>query len=269
MGRMATSPTVFDDPLAGNRQDIQMHSFRSLRLLAVVAVATQALLSGCGNSVPSTLKIGLATPLSGPSAARGKDLLQGMQLAAKELNADGIRISGKVVTFEIVPVDDKADKEVAKKVAADLIAAKVFAVVGDLSSDVTEATIPVYKQGDMPQLFTSSATDLMKLGEGNTFRLVANDTLQAQAIVGYLGESLKATKVALVYEDSSFGAPIGRDASAQLKKLNKNLVLNEAVDTKATDFAPLVARLKAAPPDVLVAVLRDQQLLPQIGRAHV
>ena len=239
-----------------------MHSFRSLGLLAAVAVATQGLLSGCGNSVPSTLKIGLATPLSGPSAARGKDLLQGMQLAAKELNASGIKILGKPVTIEIVAVDDKADKEVAKKVAQDLVDAKVVAVVGDLSSDVTEATIPTYRQGDLPQLFTSSATDLMKMGDGNTFRLVANDTLQAQAIVGYLGESIKAKSVALLYEDSSFGVPIGKDVTAMLRKQNKSLLINEAVSTKTTDFAPLVAKLKAAPPEVLVAVLRDQQLIP-------
>ena len=105
-----------------------------------------------------------------------------MQLAAKELNGSGLKISGKPLTIEIVAVDDKADKEVAKKVAQDLMNAKVVAVVGDLSSDITEATIPTYKQGDMPQMFTSSATNLMKLGDGNTFRLVANDTLQAQAI---------------------------------------------------------------------------------------
>ena len=239
-----------------------MHSFRSLGLLAAVAVAAQGLLSGCGSSVPSTLKIGLATPLSGPSAARGKDLLQGMQLAAKELNASGIKVLGKPVTIEIVAVDDKADKDVAKKVAQDLVDAKVVAVVGDLSSDITQATIPTYKQGNVPQLFTSSATDLMKMGDGNTFRLVANDTLQSQAIVGYLGESIKAKSVALLYEDSSFGVPIGRDVTAMLQKRGKSLLTTEAVNNKTADFAPLVAKIKAAPPEVLVAVLRDQQLMP-------
>jgi len=239
-----------------------MHSFRSFRLLAALAFATQGLISGCGDGVPSTLKIGLATPLSGSSAARGTDLLQGMQLAAKELNAGGVKIAGKPVTIEIVPVDDKADQEVAKNVAQDLMNAKVVAVVGDLSSDVTEGTIPIYKQGDLPQLFTSSATNLMKLGDGNTFRLVANDTLQAQAIVGYLGESIKAKSVGLLYEDSSFGIPIGKDVTAMLKKQGASLLINESVGNKVTDFAPLVAKLKSASPAVLVAVLRDQQLMP-------
>ena len=62
-------------------------------------------------------------------------------------------------------------------------------MLGHLSSDVTEGTIPIYKQGDVVQLFTSSAAELTKLGDGNTFRLVANDALQAKAVAGYVMEN--------------------------------------------------------------------------------
>jgi len=239
-----------------------MFSFQFCRRLPVVALAAPLLLTACGASVPSTMKIGVAEPLSGPSAARGQDIVNGMMLAAKELNAAGFKVAGKQVTIEIVPVDDKADPETARKVAQSLVDQHVVAVVGDLSSDITEATIPIYRNGNVPQLFTSSATDLMKAGEGNTFRLIANDTLQAQAIVGYLNESLKSQSVAVISEDSTFGRPIARDVLAGLQKLNKTVKLNEAASNKQTDFAAYVAKLKAAPPDVLIAVLRDQQLLP-------
>ena len=239
-----------------------MKSGKPFGLLAMVLWMASGLLVGCGKSTPLTLKIGVAIPLSGPSAARGKDLLNGVRLAANELNSSGLKVAGKPATIEIVPVDDKADKDVAMRVAQDLVSAQVVAVIGDLSSDVTEVTIPVYKRGNVPQLFTSSATDLIKLGDGNAFRLVANDTLQAQAIVGYLGDSIKANKVALLYEDSSFGVPIGRDVTGMLKKQDKGVVVNEPVGKETTDFASLVAAIKAAQPEVLVAVLRDQQLLP-------
>ena len=35
-------------------------------------------LSGCGPQVPPVLRIGVAQPLSGPSAARGQDILNGV-----------------------------------------------------------------------------------------------------------------------------------------------------------------------------------------------
>ena len=224
--------------------------------------AVASLLVACGPRIPETITIGVAQPLSGPSAARGQDLVNGAKLAAADLNASRYRIAGKPVKIEIVAIDDKADKEEAKKVAQTLVDQKVTAVIGHLSSDVTEAVIPIYRSGNVPQLFTSSAAELTKLGGGNAFRLIANDEIQARAIASYAGESLKATKVAVIYEDTAFGAPLAKSMTAALAKQNKKVEISEAIDNKTTKFADFVAKLKAGRPEVLVAMVRDHQLLP-------
>ena len=220
------------------------------------------MLSACGPRVPDTITIGVAQPLSGPSAARGQDVVNGAKLAAADLNAAGFKVAGKPVKIEIVAVDDKADKEEAKKVAQGLVDRKVTAVIGHLSSDVTEAVIPVYRSGNVPQFFTSSAAELTRLGQGNTFRLIASDELQARAIASYAGETLNATKIAVLYEDTAFGAPLAKGMAAALAKQNKKVEFSEAVDNKTTNFASFVAKLKAARPEVLVAMVRDHQLVP-------
>jgi branched-chain amino acid transport system substrate-binding protein len=237
-----------------------MKSLRSPLNTLLIAAATA--LSACGPKIPDTLTIAVAQPLSGPQAARGKDLLDGAKLAIDEINKNGFKIAGKPVTLELVSVDDKADPTVAKTVAQDLVDRKVFAVLGHLSSDITEATIPIYKQGNVVQLFTSSAAELTKLGEGNTFRLVANDTMQAKAVASYALETLKAGNVAIINENSAYGNPMRADIVAELTKAKKKSEPQESVDGKATDFSPFVAKLKANPPDVVVAALRDNQLLP-------
>jgi branched-chain amino acid transport system substrate-binding protein len=242
-----------------------MTAFGSIRLLTFAAFV---LLAGCEKSIPPSIKIGVAQPLSGPSAARGQDLLNGVKLAVNELNAAGFKIAGKPVIVEVVAVDDKGDQDTAKKVAQDLVNQNVVAVIGHLSSDVTEATIPIYRMGNVPQLFTSSAAELTKLGEGNAFRLVANDSLQALAIASFLNDSLKASRVAIIYEDTAFGAPIHQDVVAALAGQKRTVQISEAVDNKVTDFSAFVAKLAAAPPDVLVAVLRDHQLLPLFQQMH-
>ena len=230
------------------------------RILAVLCVG--ALLCACGPRIPATITIGVAQPLSGPSAARGQDIVNGAKLAAADLNAAGFKVAGKPVMIEIVAVDDKADKEEAKKVAQGLVDQKVTAVIGHLSSDVTEAVVPIYRSGNVPQFFTSSATELTRLGQGNTFRLVANDELQARAIASYAGETLHAGKIALVYEDTAYGAPLAKGMTDALAKQNKKVEHSEAIDNKTTNFAPFLAKLKAARPEVVVAMLRDHQLLP-------
>lgn len=234
-----------------------------LRPLFVLAAAVA--LSACGPKIPDTLTIAVAQPLSGPQAGRGKDLLDGAMLAVDEINKAGFKIAGKPVTLELVSVDDKADVAEAKKVAQALVNRKVLAVLGHLGSDITEATIPIYKQGDVVQLFTSSAAELTKQGEGNTFRLVANDAMQAKAVASYAAEALRANAVAIIHEDSAYGNPMSADVAAELTKAKKKVV-RESVDKKTIDFAPLVAKIKAAPPDVLVAALRDHQLLPLMAQ---
>jgi len=245
-----------------------MTSSSSFLLKTSMTVLSAWMLSACGPNIPSTIKIGVAQPLSGPSAARGQDLLNGVKLAAAELNSAGYKIAGKPVRIEIIAVDDKADKEEAKKVAQALVDQKVTAVIGHLSSDVTEAVIPVYKNGNVPQLFTSSAAELTKLGQGNAFRLVANDLLQAKAISGYLAETVKVGKVSILHEDTAFGTPMAKDVAAALTKVNKKVELSESVNTKTTDFAAFISKLKAASPDALVAAVRDHQLLPLFAQMN-
>jgi branched-chain amino acid transport system substrate-binding protein len=229
-------------------------------------LAAAAVLSACAPKIPDTVTIAVAQPLSGPQAGRGQDLLNGAKLAIDEINKAGYKIAGKPVTLELISVDDKADPAEAKKVAQELVDRQVFAVLGHLSSDITEATIPIYKQGNVVQLFTSSAAELTKQGEGNTFRLVANDAMQAKAVASYAVEALHASNVAIVHEDSAYGNPMKADVAAEVTKAKKKVSLEQSVDGKATDFAPIVAKLKAAPPDVLIAALREHQLLPLMAQ---
>src|SRR5688572_2596337 len=107
-------------------------------LNSLFVLAAAAALTACGPKIPDTLTIAVAQPLSGPQAGRGKDLLDGAKLAVDEINLAGFKIAGKAVTLELVSVDDKADPETAKRVAQDLVDQKVFAVLGHLSSEITE-----------------------------------------------------------------------------------------------------------------------------------
>jgi branched-chain amino acid transport system substrate-binding protein len=83
-----------------------------------------------------------------------------------------------------------------------------------------------------------------------------------------VAETLNAGKVAILHEDTAFGTPMAKDVAAALAKLNKKVDLSESVNNKTTDFAAFVAKLKAAPPDALVAAVRDHQLLPLFAQMN-
>lgn len=80
-----------------------MHKTSTFRFLAVAAAA----LAATSAFAQDVVKIGYSGPLSGGAALYGKNVLDGMQMAAAEVNAAGLEIGGKKVKLEIVALDDK------------------------------------------------------------------------------------------------------------------------------------------------------------------
>jgi branched-chain amino acid transport system substrate-binding protein len=235
----------------------------ALGLLAVGALASATLLTGC-DSTPSVIKIGVAQPLTGNLAALGKDLLNGVQLAVEELNKEGVKINGKTVTFEVVAVDDRANAETGKEVAKQLVDAGVVAVIGHLNSGVSIAAAPIYAEKHIPQMAISTNPKFTALGLDTTFRLVANDTLQAKAIGSFSASQFKATKYAMLDDGTPYGKDLAAGAAVQLKNAKKDIVLQQSFDDKTTKFDELAAKLKAANVEVIVSTLNDFQIIALI-----
>src|SRR3954467_12765074 len=118
-------------------------------LLAAAAVAVALVFTGCKKeekvevskseappaaAEASVIKIGSASPLTGPQAHIGIDIRNGVQLAIEDANASGVEIGGKKVRFELVPEDDEANPTKATTVAQKLVDSKVVAVVGHFNS---------------------------------------------------------------------------------------------------------------------------------------
>ena len=169
------------------------------KLLSRAALAAAAALIAACNPIPDTVKIGVAQPLSGPLAPLGRDMVNGVQLAVNDLNKRGVVIDGKKVTLEVVTADDKANPEAGKAAAQQLIEAKVTAVVGHLNSGVSIAAAPLYAAAHIPQLAISTKPEYTRQGLPTTFRLVANDALQAKAMGSYAARSLNGSSLSLIH----------------------------------------------------------------------
>lgn len=232
----------------------------ALNSLAVGALALSGLLQGC-DKTPATIKIGVAQPLTGNLAALGQDLLNGVTLAVDELNKEGFKLSGKPVSFEIVAVDDRANADTGKEVARQLVDAGVVAVIGHLNSGVSIAAAPIYAEKNIAQLAISTNPKFTALGFNTTFRLVANDTLQAKAMGSFCAAQFKASKYAVLDDGTPYGKDLAGGAAAHLKTTNKEIVLQQSFDEKTTQFDELAARLKATGTEAIVSTLNDFQII--------
>ena len=93
--------------------------------LALIAAAALALVACSDNTGEASsddmliVKIGHVAPTSGAIVHLGKDNENGARMAIEELNASGMTIGGKPVTFELLVEDDAADLRMGTAAARD------------------------------------------------------------------------------------------------------------------------------------------------------
>jgi branched-chain amino acid transport system substrate-binding protein len=229
-------------------------------LLALSALAILSSTAGCGGQ-PRTLSIGVLVAQSGPSGARGKDLLNGAQLAAEEINAAGFKVDGQPLHIEIRSTDDKGEVEAAKAQARDLIDTGISAMIGPVNSNQAAAVIPIVAAKGLPQLITATSAALPGLGQGNVLRLLANDDQQGRAIASFAAETLGAKRIALVVENSDYGHGLNASVGAALRKLQHDPLVATEVDDKGQVAPETIAQFRQAGVDTILFLAREPQLV--------
>jgi branched-chain amino acid transport system substrate-binding protein len=234
------------------------------------------MLCGCSPAVPDTIRIGMLAPQTGPFALRGKNLVNGAQLAVDEINKSGYKIEGKPVKLELVAVDDKGEVDAATQGAQTLLDAGVAVVIGPLNTPQAVPVVPLVAARGIPHFFTATAAELPGLGGGNAFRLLANDDLQGKAMATFAAQNLDAKRIATIIEAGSYGRGLNKAFEAALpKKDGPRIVFSVEVGAKDMVTAGMAADIKSAGADLVVLFAREPQLtslfdaLREVGHTDV
>ena len=229
------------------------------RLLVTCGIVLSTLLAAGCSRIPDTVRIGVAQPLSGPQGPRGNDMKNGVQLAVDELNAKGFQIDGHPVRLEVVAVDDQSDAVAGRAAARLLVDADVIAVVGHLDSAVSIAAAPVYAEAGIPQLAIATQPGYTQQNLPTTFRLVASATQESKALGSFAATQIAGRRFAVVDDGLPYGRGLADQAANEIRRSGKPVAVRTSLPDGG-DCAALLAQLKAAQVDVLVATLADGQL---------
>jgi branched-chain amino acid transport system substrate-binding protein len=235
-----------------------MMKFHGGRVLAALMCLTAFAQSGCGPAVPDVVKIGVAATLTGPTANRGQDLLNGAVMAVDELNASGFKVGGKPIRFEIVARDDQADVNAARAVARDLVDQRVHVVLGHTNSPQMKAAMPTYVAHRTLMLSTTTQRTLIDAGGGYMFRLVPNDRVQARALSTFYAERLGGRRAVAVVEATDYGREMFSDFAESLKERSLPVPEKIEVDFKQPVDGDKARRIKALQAEVVVLIAREQ-----------
>jgi len=251
-------------------------------LLGIATALALTVIYGCGKEAPPpppapkaeapkpapeivTVKIGSASPLTGPQAHIGIDIKNGVQLAIDDLNAAGVEIGGKKVKFELLAEDDEANPTKATTVAQKLADAKVAAVVGHFNSGASIPASKIYSDAGIPQISPGSTNPkYTQQGFKTTFRVVANDDQQGPTMARFAAEKLKARNVAVIDDSTAYGQGLADAFETTAKSLGIKIVAREHTTDKDTDFAAILTKIKGKKPDLIMFGGIDPQAGPMV-----
>ncbi len=123
-----------------------------------------------------TVVIGLAGPLTGPSARIGKDLENGARLAIDDANAQHPTLGGKPVTFKLQSEDDQSDPRTAVAVAQRLVDGGVAGVVGHWNTGTSIPAARIYHDAGIAQVApVATGHAYTQQGFDTSFRVMGHD----------------------------------------------------------------------------------------------
>jgi len=195
------------------------------------------------------VKLGIAGPLTGGSAAFGAQLKNGVEQAVEDINASGGILGQKIQLFV---GDDRADPKEGVSVANKFVGDGVKFVVGHFNSGVTMPASEVYQENGILEI-TPAATNpkVTERNMWNIFRTCGRDDQQGAVAGDYILRTFKGKKIGIIHDKTTYGQGLADVTKATINKGGLKEVLYEGVNKDDKDFSALVSKIKASNADLV------------------
>ena len=225
-----------------------------IRKLAVVA-ALASLISGAALA-QSTVKIVGLYELSGAGATAGTNFKNGVEMAAKEINAGGGMLGKKI---ELAAYDTQSQPGVAKGLAKRAVDEGAYVVMGPVFSGSIIVSMAETKAAEITNFTGGEASNITAQGNPYIFRTSFNQATGMPKLANYIGGELKAKSVAVIFVNNDFGKG-GRDAMVkELGARNIKVAADISTESNQADFSAAVLKAKQANADALFAYLNEEE----------
>lgn len=213
---------------------------------ATHAVLAAVLTTGfAGNALAAPIKVGVALDISGPFAAPGAEVRDGINLAVKQL---GGKLGG--VPAEFIMADMAGNPEQARQLVERLVQRdKIDFFTGPVASNVALAVAPSLFAAKIPYLSPNAGPSQLAGVQCNPYFFgtsYQNDTMHEAA--GQYAANKGFKKVVIMAPNY----PAGKDAMNGFKRLFKTPVMEE-IYTKVgqLDFAAELAQIRSDKPEAI------------------
>lgn len=219
---------------------------------SLISLTLVALASSAGAQGTDDLVIGASLPLSGPNAAAGQEGLAVAQAYFDAVNKNG-GIQGRRIVLRAL--DDGFNPEKAADNARQLSAdSKVLAIFNCWGTSSCSAMVPVINENKIPLVAGIAGDGPMRNAPGRyAFNVRATTEDEISAMVRQM-TSVGQNRIAVVYQDDSFGQKGLQAAQAVLSKANLKPALEQSLAADGSNASAVVAALQTARANGIILV---------------
>lgn len=221
-------------------------------------------LTGCDDEESTdVIRIGSIHPLTGSMAYEGQALVNSQKIAIDRINEAG-GINGKKLELKVV--DSLGTAGGAATAAQKLINMNVCALTGTYTSGSAQVVSRTAEKFSVPFVVTVAASEtLLTNGYKYSFRIQPSTVTFSENFIEYI-PSIKTDDmktVAIIYEDSNYGAGIAGYIEKNIEKTGLEIVGMIPYSASASTLSSEVTKLLSLSPDILIPVgyYSDQNLL--------
>ena len=153
---------------------------------------------------PTHVLFGQSAAFTGPARELGRNMRLGIEAAFQEVNSGG-GIHGR--RLELVSRDDAYEPEAAIANTFHLIEEhRVFALIGAVGTPTSRSATPVAAEAGVPYIAPFTGAEFLRDPKwDNILNLRASYYQETEEMVARLTEDLGVTRIAVLYQDDSFG----------------------------------------------------------------
>jgi ABC-type branched-subunit amino acid transport system substrate-binding protein len=222
--------------------------------LALALAATTSIAANAEDGVTdSTITFGQSAALDGPAAALGTGMRDGILAAFAEANSNG-GVGGR--QLELVSYDDGYEPERAISNTQKLITQDhVFGIIGAVGTPTSKATQPIATDAGVPFVGPFTGAGFLRAPElNNVINVRGTYDQETEAWIKHLTEDLGYDRIAILYQDDSFGR-VGLDGvNKALKARGLALVAEGTYKRNTTAVKQALLEIRKGEPQAVVMV---------------
>lgn len=198
--------------------------------------------------------VGASLAMSGPFAEEVGPFKKLMETWAEIINArGGIRLGGRSAPIKMIIHDDASKPDESVKVYERLVTVdKVHVLLGPYASPITIQASTVAEKHGIPMIaLQANSTPIFTRGFKWLVGVIDDGPKWSHHYFDMLKSEGKVKTMGIVIQETGHTKEVGAGSVAKAKAVGIAVAVEESAPARATDFTPVLAKMKAANPDLV------------------